>query len=186
MNYPGNSLCDSYFASPHNGRVKFCIYCFYIEHLDLNATSGGHHAVVFPEHYASKRLTRTVLIFTERSDQLSKVTDRVPGLPTSPGYVQCRNAAIFPAPHYSDGMCRSASTAPPHVCHHCRNPRRASSSGLWPLPVRRSLRCCCRFPPTITAVHVPSIPLLQQVCKRFCRIRVTRQCFHLSLYPVVQ
>ncbi|WP_237984595.1 hypothetical protein [Escherichia coli] len=35
-----------------------------------------------------KRLVRTVLIFTERSDQLSRATDRVPGLPTSPGYVQ--------------------------------------------------------------------------------------------------
>ena len=36
----------------------------------------------------SKRLARTVLIFTERSDQLSRATDRVPGLPASPGYVQ--------------------------------------------------------------------------------------------------
>ena len=36
----------------------------------------------------SKRLARTVLIFTESSDQLSRVTDRVPGLPASPGYVQ--------------------------------------------------------------------------------------------------
>ncbi|WP_250320340.1 ATP-binding protein, partial [Escherichia coli] len=35
-----------------------------------------------------KRLTRTVLIFTESSDQLSRATDRVPGLPASPGYVQ--------------------------------------------------------------------------------------------------
>ena len=33
-----------------------------------------------------KRLARTVLIFTERSDQLSMATDRVPGLPASPGY----------------------------------------------------------------------------------------------------
>ncbi|EFB1311395.1 hypothetical protein FKQ68_13700 [Escherichia coli] len=33
-----------------------------------------------------KRLARTVLIFTERSDQLSRATDRVPGLPTSPAY----------------------------------------------------------------------------------------------------
>ncbi|EFB1452023.1 recombinase, partial [Escherichia coli] len=32
-----------------------------------------------------KRLTRTVLIFTESSDQLSRATDRVPGLPASPG-----------------------------------------------------------------------------------------------------
>lgn len=35
-----------------------------------------------------KRLARTVLIFTESSDQLSRVTDRVPGLPASPGYAQ--------------------------------------------------------------------------------------------------
>ncbi|MEW0521150.1 hypothetical protein AB0V82_21600 [Escherichia coli] len=35
-----------------------------------------------------KRLIRTVLIFTESSDQLSRATDRVPGLPASPGYVQ--------------------------------------------------------------------------------------------------
>ncbi|MCI5410005.1 mobilization protein, partial [Escherichia coli] len=33
----------------------------------------------------SKRLVRTVLIFTESSDQLSRATDRVPGLPASPG-----------------------------------------------------------------------------------------------------
>lgn len=40
-------------------------------------------------HKASrKRLVRTVLIFTESSDQLSRATDRVPGLPASPGYVQ--------------------------------------------------------------------------------------------------
>ncbi|MGD3070339.1 YiaA/YiaB family inner membrane protein, partial [Escherichia coli] len=32
-----------------------------------------------------KRLARTVLIFTERSDQLSRATDRVPGLPANPG-----------------------------------------------------------------------------------------------------
>ncbi|HFR1120973.1 TPA: hypothetical protein ACHVAA_004506, partial [Shigella sonnei] len=35
-----------------------------------------------------KRLVRIILIFTEKSDQLSKATDRVPGLPVSPGYVQ--------------------------------------------------------------------------------------------------
>lgn len=35
-----------------------------------------------------KRLARTVLIFTERSEQLSRATDRVPGLPASPGYAQ--------------------------------------------------------------------------------------------------
>ncbi|MFK8391305.1 conjugal transfer protein TrbE (plasmid) [Escherichia coli] len=37
---------------------------------------------------ARKRLARTVLIFTEKSDQLSRATDRVPGLPASPGYAQ--------------------------------------------------------------------------------------------------
>lgn len=35
-----------------------------------------------------KRLARAVLIFTERSDQLSRATDRVPGLPASPEYAQ--------------------------------------------------------------------------------------------------
>lgn len=39
-------------------------------------------------HIRSKRLVRTVLIFTESSDQLSRATDRVPGLPASPGYAQ--------------------------------------------------------------------------------------------------
>ncbi|TIJ86825.1 hypothetical protein EYX94_15180 [Escherichia coli] len=39
-------------------------------------------------HKLRKRLVRTVLIFTESSDQLSRATDRVPGLPASPGYVQ--------------------------------------------------------------------------------------------------
>lgn len=39
-------------------------------------------------HVIRKRLVRTVLIFTESSDQLSRATDRVPGLPASPGYVQ--------------------------------------------------------------------------------------------------
>ncbi|EEQ1783299.1 hypothetical protein FVV62_21980 [Escherichia coli] len=38
--------------------------------------------------FICKRLVRTVLIFTESSDQLSRATDRVPGLPASPGYVQ--------------------------------------------------------------------------------------------------
>ncbi|MGX5089145.1 helix-turn-helix domain-containing protein [Enterobacter sp. UPMP2052] len=40
------------------------------------------------ERFDRKRLARTVLIFTERSEQLSRATDRVPGLPASPGYVQ--------------------------------------------------------------------------------------------------
>ncbi|EFK65154.1 hypothetical protein HMPREF9347_06002 [Escherichia coli MS 124-1] len=40
------------------------------------------------QRHKRKRLVRTVLIFTESSDQLSRATDRVPGLPASPGYVQ--------------------------------------------------------------------------------------------------
>ncbi|PTN20704.1 hypothetical protein A7589_22170 [Escherichia sp. MOD1-EC6475] len=39
-------------------------------------------------HCLCKRLVRAVLIFTESSDQLSRATDRAPGLPASPGYVQ--------------------------------------------------------------------------------------------------
>ena len=41
-----------------------------------------------PNTFVRKRLARTVLIFTERSDQLSRATDRVPGLPANPGYAQ--------------------------------------------------------------------------------------------------
>ena len=43
---------------------------------------------VINEHQVRKRLVRTVLIFTESSDQLSRATDRVPGLPASPEYAQ--------------------------------------------------------------------------------------------------
>ncbi|MDY8288621.1 hypothetical protein UXP40_21825, partial [Escherichia coli] len=46
------------------------------------------HNAVAERPSMSKRLVRTVLIFTESSDQLSRATDRVPGLPASPGYVQ--------------------------------------------------------------------------------------------------
>uniref|UniRef100_UPI002FBE46EA IS1 family transposase n=1 Tax=Escherichia coli TaxID=562 RepID=UPI002FBE46EA len=42
----------------------------------------------YTQRIERKRLVRTVLIFTESSDQLSRATDRVPGLPASPGYVQ--------------------------------------------------------------------------------------------------
>lgn len=57
-----------------NGRVR-----------KVHGWPGNHQWVVTVE---SKRLARTVLIFTERSDQLSRATDRVPGLPASPGYAQ--------------------------------------------------------------------------------------------------
>ncbi len=51
---------------------------------DRQSTKNKYHSVWI----VRKRLVRTVLIFTESSDQLSRATDRVPGLPTSPGYVQ--------------------------------------------------------------------------------------------------
>ncbi|EAZ4580665.1 hypothetical protein CA457_14505 [Salmonella enterica] len=38
--------------------------------------------------FTRKRLARTVLIFTEWSEQPSRATDRAPGLPASPGYAQ--------------------------------------------------------------------------------------------------
>ncbi len=44
--------------------------------------------ILTPTEWKRKRLVRTVLIFTESSDQLSRATDRVPGLPASPGYAQ--------------------------------------------------------------------------------------------------
>ena len=49
---------------------------------------GLHYEIYEANLFDSKRLVRTVLIFTESSDQLSRATDRVPGLPASPGYVQ--------------------------------------------------------------------------------------------------
>ena len=48
----------------------------------------GPADILESDENGSKRLVRTVLIFTESSDQLSRATDRVPGLPASPGYVQ--------------------------------------------------------------------------------------------------
>ncbi|WP_250393654.1 plasmid SOS inhibition protein A, partial [Escherichia coli] len=51
----------------------------------MAAREAGH---AVREMERCKRLARTVLIFTERSDQLSRATDRVPGLPASPGYAQ--------------------------------------------------------------------------------------------------
>lgn len=50
--------------------------------------SAGASAEIAEFSFKGKRLVRTVLIFTESSDQLSRATDRVPGLPASPGYVQ--------------------------------------------------------------------------------------------------
>ena len=56
---------------------------------ELRAEMSGEMLVLVPERLEMrKRLARTVLIFTESSDQLSRATDRVPGLPASPGYAQ--------------------------------------------------------------------------------------------------
>ncbi len=60
----------------------------------LNSHDGTSSYQMLPGYFrfvcqnGCKRLVRTVLIFTESSDQLSRATDRVPGLPASPGYVQ--------------------------------------------------------------------------------------------------
>ncbi len=55
---------------------------------DLPAGWGLLYAINGRVRKVRKRLARTVLIFTEKSDQLSRATDRVPGLPASPGYAQ--------------------------------------------------------------------------------------------------
>lgn len=61
-----------------------------MEHLGYHVESLLEQAAKKELNYREfrKRLVRTVLIFTESSDQLSRATDRVPGLPASPGYVQ--------------------------------------------------------------------------------------------------
>ncbi|EFH2520388.1 hypothetical protein HH184_003517 [Escherichia coli] len=76
------------------GKVRF-LYCTreYPDCDAATASAGFLNGVtslhVNDNHYhQSKRLVRTVLIFTESSDQLSRATDRVPDLPASPGYVQ--------------------------------------------------------------------------------------------------
>lgn len=60
-----------------------------ISRLEKQAHWGcGLHYEIYEANFVCKRLVRTVLIFTESSDQLSRATDRVPGLPASPGYAQ--------------------------------------------------------------------------------------------------
>ncbi len=55
---------------------------------DLEICDSDGHLLLKVSAPEGKRLARTVLIFTERSDQLSRATDRVPGLPANPGYAQ--------------------------------------------------------------------------------------------------
>lgn len=68
------------------------VYAYFIEHKQRNTLiwlpTDGDAENFMKTHVERKRLVRTVLIFTESSDQLSRATDRVPGLPASPGYVQ--------------------------------------------------------------------------------------------------
>ncbi len=68
------------------------VYAYFIEHKQRNTLiwlpTDGDAENFMKTHVERKRLVRTVLIFTESSDQLSRATDRVPGLPANPGYVQ--------------------------------------------------------------------------------------------------
>ncbi len=96
------SFTRSDFAvSPSNSRQPCASGCGFPCALCIPALSPGFYGGTAPpgaaEHVTmedsgmsvvGKRLVRTVLIFTESSDQLSRATDRVPGLPASPGYVQ--------------------------------------------------------------------------------------------------
>ncbi|EAO2083713.1 hypothetical protein E2A72_19485 [Salmonella enterica] len=68
------------YHSPEKANIESSEFCVTLKILQR------HHIIQSP--FKSKRLVRTVLIFTESSDQLSRATDRVPGLPASPGYVQ--------------------------------------------------------------------------------------------------
>ncbi|MDN0957388.1 hypothetical protein FCX14_23545, partial [Escherichia coli] len=57
-------------------------YCFYFHFFFLLIAPLIHAFICSTgSKIFCKRLVRTVLIFTESSDQLSRATDRVPGLP---------------------------------------------------------------------------------------------------------
>ncbi|MDZ9210954.1 phage terminase large subunit family protein, partial [Escherichia coli] len=60
------------------------VYAYFIEHKQRNTLiwlpTDGDAENFMKTHVERKRLVRTVLIFTESSDQLSRATDRVPGL----------------------------------------------------------------------------------------------------------
>ncbi|EFX9746666.1 conjugal transfer protein TrbF [Shigella flexneri] len=76
---------DSWKADPELNNFRYMWNTLmYVIPIMLYALAAGFLAAAS----LCKRLVRTVLIFTESSDQLSRATDRVPGLPASPGYVQ--------------------------------------------------------------------------------------------------
>ncbi|MGT3357295.1 hypothetical protein ACVSTZ_21475, partial [Yersinia enterocolitica] len=60
---------------------KNAITGFWCEYFRIGSLVVTGVVISATSYRISKRLARTVLIFTERSDQLSRVTDRVPGLP---------------------------------------------------------------------------------------------------------
>ena len=70
------------------GKILVIIISMIIISCDYYNAGMDYQDNIALEQVVSKRLVRTVLIFTESSDQLSRATDRVPGLPASPGYVQ--------------------------------------------------------------------------------------------------
>ncbi|ECR9764879.1 hypothetical protein F2H59_23195 [Salmonella enterica] len=81
----------SQLSQPAHSLFSLCSGINYFQHKKektMNLVDAFVKKVISGPYEECKRLVRTVLIFTESSDQLSRATDRVPGLPASPGYVQ--------------------------------------------------------------------------------------------------
>ncbi|MDT8600376.1 helix-turn-helix transcriptional regulator [Escherichia coli] len=82
-------LAQSLQALEQDGFLNRIAYPVVPPHVEYSLTPLGEQVSEKVAALADcKRLARTVLIFTERSDQLSRATDRVPGLPANPGYAQ--------------------------------------------------------------------------------------------------
>lgn len=85
----GQHVPEIILLNSHDGTSSYQMLPGYFRFVCQNGCVCGQSlGEVRVPHRGSKRLVRTVLIFTESSDQLSRATDRVPGLPASPGYVQ--------------------------------------------------------------------------------------------------
>ncbi|HFU7594079.1 TPA: hypothetical protein ACH7A2_004955, partial [Escherichia coli] len=65
----------------HPQFIDFPVELFLIHHKPQFIIKPGNGLLIPSGRLTGKRLVRTVLIFTESSDQLSRATDRVPGLP---------------------------------------------------------------------------------------------------------